>query len=201
MITGAGPAFCAGLDLKVFAAAGADRETVRVLLHRFGQLGKPLVGAVNGPAVAGGLELALCCDFLIGAPRAMFADTHVGIGAFPGGGMTARLGRAVGVRNAKAISLAGVRLDAEAALRTGLLTEIVEPDRLVARARELAGRMAAANPELVTVVRRLHDRSQDKPLADAVAEESDELRRWRAAHQLGWNVPQGGSGVAREEQA
>src|SRR3954454_5941591 len=90
VLTGSGAAFCAGLDLKVFADAGADRRTVRALIHRFGKLAKPLSGAVNGPAVAGGLEMALGCVFLMGSAGAMFADTQVWFGAFPGGGMTVR---------------------------------------------------------------------------------------------------------------
>jgi enoyl-CoA hydratase len=188
VLTGSGSAFCAGLDLKVFAAAGADRRTVRALIHRFGGLAKPLIGAVNGPAVAGGLELALCCDFLIGSSRAVFADTHVRIGAFPGGGMTVRLGRAVGVRTAKAVSLAGLRLDADAALRAGLLSEVTAPDLLVPRAQELAAAVAAADPDLVTTVRTLYDQNQDRSLTDALAEESAELERWRAEHATGWSV-------------
>lgn len=114
MITGAGRAFCSGLDLKVFTAPDADRSTVSALIHRFGRITKPLIGAVNGPAVTGGFELALGCDFLIGSHHAMFADTHATIGAFRGGGMTARLVQVPGVRSAKAVSLAGLRLDAEA---------------------------------------------------------------------------------------
>ncbi|MWA00948.1 enoyl-CoA hydratase [Actinomadura sp. LD22] len=188
VITGRGPAFCAGLDLKVFAAAGADRRSVGDLLRRFGRLAKPVVGAVNGPAVAGGLELALGCDFLIGGPRAMFADTHVRIGAFPGGGMTARLERAVGVRTAKAMSLAGLRLDAGAALRAGLLAEVVENDALLARAHELAGAIAAAKPELVAVVNRLYDENGDLSLDDALAAEEDELERWRSTQPSKWSV-------------
>jgi enoyl-CoA hydratase len=188
LITGNGRAFCAGLDLKVFASADADRRTVGALIRRFGRLSKPLVGAINGPAVAGGLELALGCDFLIGSPQAMFADTHVKIGAFPGGGMTARLGRAVGTRTAKAMSLGGVRLDAQAALRAGLLSEIVEPDELVARARELAGNIAAAKQELVMVVRKLYDENAHRPLEDALAVEENELRGWRENQQLNWSV-------------
>ena len=188
VITGSGSAFCAGLDLKVFAAAGADRRTVRALIHRFGRLAKPLVGAVNGPAVAGGLEMALCCDFLVGSPRAVFADTHVKIGAFPGGGTTARLGRVVGVRTAKAVSLAGLRLDADAALHAGLLSEVTAADLLVPRAQELAAAIAAADPDLVSTVRTLYDRNQERSLADALAEESAELERWRANHATGWSV-------------
>lgn len=188
VITGSGTAFCAGLDLKVFAAAQADRRTVRALIHRFGRLTKPLVGAVNGPAVAGGLEIALSCDFLLGSPAASFVDTHVKIGAFPGGGTTARLGRAVGTRTAKAMSLAGLRLDAAAALRCGLLTEVTDADRLVGRAHELAATIAAADGDLVGVVRQLHDASQDRTVAQALAEESAELDRWRAHHSTGWSV-------------
>ncbi|MEU6748287.1 enoyl-CoA hydratase-related protein [Spirillospora sp. NPDC046719] len=188
VITGRGPAFCAGLDLKVFAAAGADRRSVGDLIRRTGRLAKPVIGAVNGPAVAGGLELVLGCDFVIGGPKAMFADTHVRIGAFPGGGMTARLGRVVGVRTAKAMSLAGLRLDAEAALRAGLLSEIVEDDALLARAQQLAGAIAAAKPELVAVVNRLYDENDDRSLSDALAVEADELERWRSTQPSKWSV-------------
>jgi enoyl-CoA hydratase len=188
VLTGSGAAFCAGLDLTVFADAGADRRAVRALIHRFGGLAKPLIGAVNGPAIAGGLEIALCCDFLIGTPRAVFADTHVKIGAFPGGGTTARLGRVVGVRTAKAVSLAGLRLDADAALRAGLLSEVIAPELLVPRAQELAAAVAAADPDLVSTVRTLYDQNQDRSLADALAVESAELERWRATHATGWSV-------------
>jgi enoyl-CoA hydratase len=188
VITGSGPAFCAGLDLKVFAAAQADRQTVRSLIRRFGVLTKPLVGAVNGPAVAGGLELALCCDFLVGSPQAVFADTHVRIGAFPGGGMTVRLSRAIGVRTAKAVSLAGLRLDADAAVRAGLLSEVTAPDLLVPRAQELAAAVSAADPDLVSAVRTLYDQNADRSVEEALAMESAQLERWRAEHATGWSV-------------
>jgi enoyl-CoA hydratase len=188
VITGSGPAFCAGLDLKVFAAAQADRQTVRSLIRRFGVLTKPLVGAVNGPAVAGGLELALCCDFLVGSPQAVFADTHVRIGAFPGGGMTVRLSRAIGVRTAKAVSLAGLRLNADAAVRAGLLSEVTAPDLLVPRAQQLAAAISASDPELVTTVRTLYDQNADRSVEEALTMESAELERWRAQHATGWSV-------------
>jgi enoyl-CoA hydratase len=132
--------------------------------------------------------MALGCDFLIGSAGAMFADTHVRIGAFPGGGMTVRLGRAVGLRTAKAVSLAGLRLDADAALRAGLLSEVTAPDLLVTRAQELAAAIAAADPDLVSTARTLYDQNRERSLADARAEESAELERWRAHHATGWSV-------------
>jgi len=182
VITGTGRAFCAGLDLKVFAAGDADRRPAAALIRRVGRLGKPLVGAVNGPAVAGGLELALGCDFLIGSPTAMFADTHLTIGAFPGGGLTAQLGRAVGIRTAKAMSLASMRLDAQSAVRAGLLSEVVQADSLVQRACELAGNIAAADPTYVLTLRNLYDANMDRSLDDALAAEQVERERWRSRH-------------------
>lgn len=188
MITGAGRAFCSGLDLKVFTAPDADRSTVSALIHRFGRITKPLIGAVNGPAVTGGFELALGCDFLIGSHHAMFADTHATIGAFPGGGMTARLGQVLGVRSAKAVGLAGLRLDTEAALRAGLLTEIAESDALVARARQLARNIAAANQDFITSVRALYNENADRSLAEALAAEGTAHQHWRDSQPLQWSV-------------
>jgi enoyl-CoA hydratase len=189
VITGAGKAFCAGLDLETFAAADADRKPAGALIRRVGRLRKPLVGAVNGPTIAGGLELALGCDFLIGSPAAMFADTHRTVGAFPGGGLTARLPHAVGVRTAKAMSLGGMRLNAHAALRAGLLSEVVDADALVCRARELASNIAAADPTYIQALRELYDANMDRSLADALAAEQTEKARWGTSHpDQPWNT-------------
>jgi enoyl-CoA hydratase len=185
-----------GLDLKVFAAADADRRTVGALIRRFGRLSKPIVGAINDPAVAGGLELALGCDFLIGSPQALFADTHVKIGAFPGGGMTARLSRAVGTRTAKAMSLGGVRLDAQAAPEC----RPVERDRRSGGARGqgpvIAANISTARRELVMIVPKLYDENADRPLDDALAFEEAELQRWRENQRLRHHAAPSG----REEQ-
>lgn len=188
VITGRGTAFCAGLDLKAYSAATADRRAPAALIDRVGRLAKPVIGAVNGPAFTGGFELALGCDWLIGSPAALFGDTHVSVGAFPGGGMTARLGHVVGVRTAKAMSLAGLRLDAEAALRAGLLSEIVEADLLVERAVEMARSVAAANQDLVGAVRALHDDNVDRSVPEALAAEKAALEQWRAqGGRRGWS--------------
>lgn len=189
VLTGVGPAFCAGLDLKVFASAGySDRDAASRVIHRVGKLAKPIIGAVNGATFTGGLELALGCDFLIGSPQAVFADTHATVGAFPGGGLTARLGRVVGARTAKAMSLAGLRLDAWAARRAGLLAEIVDDGELIDRAQELARNIAAADPGYIATVRALHDGNTDRPLGEALAVERVEQANWRAAHRSSWTV-------------
>jgi enoyl-CoA hydratase len=188
VVTGNGPAFCAGLDLKVYSAPDADRRAPATLIRRFGSLPKPVIGAVNGPCMTGALELALGCDWLVGSPAAMFADTHVMIGAFPGGGMTARLSRAVGLRTAKAMSLGGVRLTAEQALHAGLLAEIVDPERLVEHTVEQAHRVASADPELVRLVRGLYEGNADRSLPDGLAAEQEELQRWRAMGPGQWRA-------------
>ncbi len=92
MVLGAtDPAFCAGLDLKDFSEANSPRGEVSALLSEFPKRRKPVVGAINGAAMTGGLELALGCDFLIASERALFGDTHSKIGALAGGGMASRL--------------------------------------------------------------------------------------------------------------
>lgn len=188
VITGAGTAFCAGIDRTFFASADADRTAARTILRRFGELTKPLVGAVNGPAVAGGLEIALNCDFLVGTPDAMFADAHLAIGAFPGGGLTARLPSAVGAATAKAMVLSGLRLSAQEAWTRGLLVRLVEPDELVPAALALARSAAEKDPELLGQVRALLSLSSERGVSEALRHESESLDRWRATGRTNWSV-------------
>ena len=96
VLTGADPAFCAGMDLKSLATElrAVQQERQRRPAQRSGMMpphDTPVIGAINGPTVTGGLELAMCCDFLIASERARFADTHARVGVMPGGGMTIRL--------------------------------------------------------------------------------------------------------------
>ena len=136
VLTGAGPAFCAGLDLKEMAASGAN---VRPADGRpWPQLAKPLIGAVNGAAVTGGLELALACDFLIASERARFADTHTRVGLVPFWGMSVLLPQAVGVRVAREMSLTGNFIGAEEACRVGLVNRVVPHDELIDVVKALA---------------------------------------------------------------
>jgi enoyl-CoA hydratase len=103
---------------------------------------KTVIGAVNGPAITGGFELALQCDFLVASERARFGDTHVKFGLIPGGGMSVLLPQAVGIRKAKQISLTGRFLDAAEALQWGLVTHVVPHDDLLPFALGLAADIA-----------------------------------------------------------
>jgi enoyl-CoA hydratase len=145
VLTGADPAFCAGVDLKEYAR---DRELYLAhfdagdCIRNVAVMAKPVIGAINGATFTGGLEMALGCDFLVASERAVFADTHIRVGALPGGGMTARLSRRVGSAQARRLSLTGQVIDAAEALRIGLVTEVVPHEQLVERAVEIATSIA-----------------------------------------------------------
>ena len=101
VLTGADPAFCAGMDLKSLATElrAVQKERQRGPAQRSGMMpphDTPVIGAINGPTVTGGLELAMCCDFLIASERARFADTHARVGVMPGWGLTVRLPELIG---------------------------------------------------------------------------------------------------------
>jgi enoyl-CoA hydratase len=147
ILTGSDPAFCAGVDLKELSggstvdvrAAGQGPERDTNGLFRFlPVIAKPVIGAVNGAAVTGGLELALQCTFLVASERARFADTHARIGIMPGGGVTVLLAQAIGLRRAVEMSLTGNFLTADDALRLGLVNHVVPHQKLLPTARQVA---------------------------------------------------------------
>jgi enoyl-CoA hydratase len=141
ILTGADPAFSAGVDLKEAGSGGRPRgsgDPVESARGPFPEHAKPLIGAVNGVAVTGGLELALQCDFLIASEHARFADTHSRVGVQPGWGLTVLLPQAIGIRRARQMSATGNYVDADQALAWGLVNEVVAHDQLLARCREIA---------------------------------------------------------------
>jgi enoyl-CoA hydratase len=141
VLTGADPAFCAGLDLKQVQRDGSayfERLHAENCITKVAQLGKPVLGAINGAAITGGMEMALGCDFLVASDRAVFADTHARVGILPGAGMTARLPRVVGAGMARRLSMTGEVVDAARARTMGLVTEVVAHTQLLDRTVELA---------------------------------------------------------------
>ena len=176
IITGAGRAFSAGLDLNELGAEGL-RETGGVtFISVVERMEAPVIAAVNGYAVTGGFELALACDIIIAAETAQFADTHARVGVMPGGGMSARLPRAVGVRKAKELSLTGNYLNARDAERLGLVNRVVAADQLMAAAGELARQIVGADQRVVRQMKRLINLATEAPLGDGLRIEQDFFR-------------------------
>lgn len=183
ILTGTGErAFSAGVDLKELGSnpdaldAIRDYDPVRALEA----CRKPVLGAINGVAITGGLELALGCDMLIGSTNARFADTHARVGLLPGWGLSQRLPRMVGVHRAKQMSLTGNFIDAATALDWGLISEVAAPDRLMARAQELAHDMAGANPAFLREYKALIDRGFAMPLGEALEMEREVAWKFNA---------------------
>jgi enoyl-CoA hydratase len=149
ILTGSDPAFCAGVDLKEAAGEtapsaeprdvgrGPERDT-NGLFRFLPVIEKPVIGAIHGVAVTGGLEIALQCTFLVASERARFADTHARLGVMPGGGITVLMAQSVGLRRAVELSLTGNFLVADDALRYGLVNHLVPHDELLPFTRRLA---------------------------------------------------------------
>ncbi len=138
VLTGADPAFCAGVDLKALGSGEMGFRHVGDGRNPIAGHVKPLIGAVNGFAVTGGLEIALNCDLLIASDRARFADTHARVGIQPGWGLTVLLPQAIGVRRARQMSLTGNYIDAATAAAWGLVNQVVAHDELLPTCQALA---------------------------------------------------------------
>jgi enoyl-CoA hydratase len=146
ILTGSDPAFCAGLDLNELGSddgkllnTGADGSlNADGIRGPFPKISKPFIGAVNGVAVTGGIELALNCDFLIASENAKFGDTHSRVGVMPGWGLSVLLPQAIGVRRAREMSFTGNFMDAQEALAFGLVNHVVPHDQLIPFTRKIA---------------------------------------------------------------
>jgi enoyl-CoA hydratase len=148
ILTGAGRAFCAGLDLKELGSrdsqplgAFTDADMMTAIRGFPG----PVIGAVNGFAITGGFELALACDLLIASSEARFADTHARVGILPGWGLSQKLPRLIGIGRAKELAFTGNFIGAEQALAWGLVNRVVAPAELLATCRQLAADMLSCD--------------------------------------------------------
>jgi (E)-benzylidenesuccinyl-CoA hydratase len=178
ILTGAGEkAFCTGSDLKKtmppkesFAELTFGRSK---WLYPFAgmEIDKPMLCAVNGYALAGGMELALACDIRIASTKAQFGQSEVCIGSIPAAGGTQRLPRMIGMSDAMLMMLTGDRIGAEEALRIGLVSRLVAPGELMSIAREIAAKIAENAPLAVRAVKRLVRDGMDMPLLAAIQSE------------------------------
>lgn len=188
VLTGSDPAFCAGIDLKELAAgggalreSGATGEAGDGRRGPFPEMATPVIGAVNGVAITGGLELALACDYLVASERGRFADTHARVGIMPGWGLTVLLPAAVGVRRAKEMSTTGNFVDAETALTWGLVNHVVPHDELLPFCRSLGQDIATIDRTAVRRMLRTYDEGALRDGAGAWALEAEVAASWQGA--------------------
>lgn len=180
ILTGAGRAFCAGMDLKAFAA-GEGPAVLEGPGHFGGfvarQRTKPVIAAVNGPALAGGLELVLACDIVIASTAATFGVPEVLRGIFAGAGAAIRLPRRIPRVHAMRLLLTGEIISAMDALDLGLVNEVVEPDELMPAAVEVAAAICRAAPLSIAATLRLARLAGDRDEAELWAANAQE---WQA---------------------
>ena len=179
ILTGAGRAFSSGGNVKKMAdrshgglAAHSAAETRRTYRHgiqriplAFERIEVPIIAAVNGAAIGAGCDLACMCDIRIAGESAKFAESFVKVGIVPGDGGAFLLPRVVGFAKAAEMSLTGDLLDAQEALRFGLVSKVVPDAELMAEARKIALRIAANSPHAVRMTRRLLRESQGMGLS------------------------------------
>jgi enoyl-CoA hydratase len=177
ILTGADPVFCAGLDLKELG----DTTELPDISPKWPPMSKPVIGAINGPAVTGGLELALYCDILIASEQARFADTHARVGLLPTWGLSVRLPQKVGVGMARRMSLTGDYLSAEDALRAGLVTQVVPHDQLLPTARRVATSIVGNNQKAVRALLASYHRIDDAKTGEGLWIEASSARQWMSS--------------------
>jgi enoyl-CoA hydratase/carnithine racemase len=174
ILTGNGRAFSAGADIADMLERGVDSYVDPDRLDRWQKIEgfpKPIIAAVNGFALGGGLELALLCDIILASDAAKFAAPEIKIGSFPGDGGTQRLPRLVGRSFAMQMVLTGEMIDAAVAERKGLVSEVVGADELLSRAVEVASSIAARSAAITPYAKRAVQAAYEFPLAEGILEE------------------------------
>ncbi len=194
IVTGAGrDVFVAGADIRQMRDRQRDDGLAAINSSVFAaieRVPKPTIAAVNGHALGGGCELALACDLRIAADHAKFGQPEVGLGIIPAAGATQRLPRVIGLGRAQQMVLTGDPIDAATALAWGLVSAVVPAAELIARARELAGRVLARGPLAVRLAKLALQASSRvdldsglviETLAQAICFESDDKREGTTA--------------------
>jgi enoyl-CoA hydratase/carnithine racemase len=178
VITGAGSAFSAGGNVKDMAERGGDfagdvaevatryRRGIQRIPLALQNVEIPIIAAVNGPAIGAGFDLANMADIRIASSKAKFGETFLNLGIIPGDGGAWFMQRLIGYQQAFELTLTGRIVDAAEAKSLGIVLEVVEPDRLLPRAHELAARIAAQPPKALRLTKRLMKMAQRTELKD-----------------------------------
>ena len=176
ILTGAGVAFCAGLDLKAMAddEAGLGVYAIHAehdITAAMAAFDRPIIVGVNGVAATGGFELALMGDILIASSQARFADTHCRVGLAPGWGLSQKLSRIIGPSRAREAHFTGNFISAADASAWGLVSRVVAPDELFEECCRVASDIASCVPETVTVYKQMVNDGLQGDLAAGLAME------------------------------
>lgn len=176
IITGGDRLFAAGAEISEF---GGPEEAARIgaafhrTLNAIAAYPGFVIAAVSGYALGGGCELAMACDYRIASTKAVFGQPEILLGIIPGGGGTQRLPRLVGPSRAKEMMITGRQVKADEALRIGLADEVVEPDQLMTRARELADSIAVGATAASRIIKHVVDAGMDSTLEEGLRMELD----------------------------
>lgn len=189
VLTGNGRAFCAGADLKEVAEPGTTGEpdfldVVVRFIDTLRAFPKPVIAAVNGLALAGGLETVMACDLVLAAESAKLGDAHANFGVFPGAGGAAVLSRKLPPNVARWLLYTGESFTAAQMERFGLVNEVVPDAVLQTRAQALAQALAAKSPLVLARMKRVVAEAADKTLGDALRHELLELRNHQRSHDM-----------------
>jgi 2-(1,2-epoxy-1,2-dihydrophenyl)acetyl-CoA isomerase len=180
VITGTGRAFCAGGDISGSEESRSSfhghpmshllemREGFHQLVLSLTRFDKPIIAAINGAAVAGGLTLALCCDFRIASDQARLGDTALKFGLLPDEGGAYFFPRVMGMDRALKMTMLAEVYDAHRALELGLVTEVVSHEKLYARVDELATQLADGPPLAIRVAKRMMYKQREMTLVNAL---------------------------------
>lgn len=196
VLRGEGPkAFCAGFDISEITtsldSAGrtlAQFQTDAVLFDRLAQCAKPTLAVVEGVALGGGLELAVCCDFIIAGERARFGLPEIKLGAIPAAGGTVRVTRQIGPVRARQLMLLGDPIDAATALDWGLIARVVPQENLAQESTAFAQRLASAPARAMQYAKRAIAAAQDADEQTALAQAREDAARLSTSADLAEGV-------------
>jgi enoyl-CoA hydratase/3-hydroxyacyl-CoA dehydrogenase len=173
IITGKGRAFSAGADLK----GGFPLGDPNVIGMKFVEISKPVIAAINGLALGGGLELAMACDIMIASEDAELGLVEVNLGMLPAAGGTQRLPRIIGKHKAKALLFLGDRISAKEAKELGLVNKVVPADRLMDEAKDIAKRIAEKAPLAVKEIKSVVDKGMEMNIGKGIGCEMEAAMR------------------------
>jgi enoyl-CoA hydratase len=177
ILTGKGKAFMAGADIKSFPELTQEKAKARLkkskqLYLKVEEFERPVICAINGYCLGAGLELSMCCDIRIASTKAQLGQPELNVGVIPGGGGTQRLPRLVGTGIAKELIYTGQFIKAEEAARIGLVNKVVEPEKLLDEAMEMAELIASKPPLAVKAAKDAINRGLNMTLSEGLEVEA-----------------------------